>query len=154
MKSFPNRTPTPLPRGAAADLWRHTLVQIPTLFGRLVYLSSLRDANDGRYVHHGLSAVFGEEEADQAMRDSHREVFSQWLELTLPQQKDDLETYVRGLDAERKRVVEVWSRIAPYLSLPPATALQVERDLFLADLEALLSLLRNELGVSFADPTA
>ena len=30
-------------RGAAADLWRHTLAQIPSTFGRLVYLAGLRD---------------------------------------------------------------------------------------------------------------
>jgi hypothetical protein len=117
-------------------------------------LASLRDSNSGKYLHHGLAAVFGEEEAEQAMRDSHVEVFAQWLEMTLPEQKADLETYVRGLEVERRRVVEVWSRITPYLALPPASALQVERDLFLADLEAMLSLLRNELGVSFVDPTA
>ena len=154
MNSFPNRTSNPLPRGAASDLWRHTLTQIPTLFGQLVYLASLRDSNTGKYQHHGLAAVFGQEEAEQAMRDSHVEVFARWLEMTLPEQKADIEAYVQGLDVERRRVVEVWSAITPYLTLPPAGALQVERDLFLADLEAMLSLLRNELGVSFADPTA
>ena len=48
-----------LERGAAADLWRNTLSQIPTLFGRLVYLSSLRDSNSGAYEHYGLAKVFG-----------------------------------------------------------------------------------------------
>ena len=28
-------------RSAAADLWRNTLSQIPTTFGRLIYLASL-----------------------------------------------------------------------------------------------------------------
>ena len=34
-------------RSAAADLWRNTLSQIPTTFGRLIYLASLRDQNTG-----------------------------------------------------------------------------------------------------------
>ena len=42
-------------RGAAADVWRHTLSQIPYLYGRLAYLGSLRNANTGRYEHHGLA---------------------------------------------------------------------------------------------------
>ncbi len=47
-----------LERGAAADLWQRTLAQIPTLFGRLVYLCSLREQNTGRYEHFGLAQMF------------------------------------------------------------------------------------------------
>ena len=36
-----------LERGATADLLRNTLSQIPSLFGRLVYLCSLRDQKKG-----------------------------------------------------------------------------------------------------------
>jgi hypothetical protein len=142
------------PKGAAADLWRHTLSQIPSLFGRLVYLSSLRDPNTGLYQHHGLATVFGEEEANAAMRLSHENTFAQWLESPLEQQKSDLDLYVAGLEPARKRVVETWSRLEPYRNLPPASAKAVEKSLFLTDLETLLSLMRNELGVASTDPSA
>ncbi|MCS7024455.1 MAG: hypothetical protein NZV14_06605 [Bryobacteraceae bacterium] len=154
MKSFPERDPLPLPRGASADLWRHTLSQIPTVFGRLVYLAGLRDSNSGVYSHHGLATLFGEQEASEAIRISHEECFAAWLSLGLAEQHADLQAYLGSLDADRKRVIEVWSRLNPYWNLPPAAALQVERELFFTDLEALLSLLRNEFGVSFLDPTA
>ncbi|MFN7938900.1 MAG: hypothetical protein U0R19_36565 [Bryobacteraceae bacterium] len=137
--------------GAAPDLWRHTLSQIPSQFGRLVYLSSLRDANTGQYRHHGLAAVFGEDEADRAMRLSHEEAFGGWLEWGLEQQKADLELYVAGLEPERKKVVETWSRLEPYRNLPPARSEGVEKELFLTDLETLLSLMRNELDVVSPD---
>jgi len=52
-----------LERSAAADLWKHTLSRIPTAYGRLMYLGSLRDPNSGIYRHHGLSAAFGREES-------------------------------------------------------------------------------------------
>ena len=55
-----------LERSAAEDLWRHTLSRIPTLFGRIAYLASLRDPNSGIYRHHGLSAVFGRDESSNA----------------------------------------------------------------------------------------
>lgn len=154
MRSFPERADAPLPRGAAADLWRHTLGQIPTAFGRLVYLAGLRDANSGAYAHHGLAAVFGEQEAESAIRASHEECFAAWLAMGLPQQREDLMGYLGDLEPNRKTVVAAWTRATPFVSLPPAAALQVERELFLSDLEALLSLMRNELGVSFSDPTA
>ena len=57
------RKPTSNPvleRGAASDLWRHTLSQIPSVFGRLVYLSSLRNPNTDSYEHHGFSQMFGD----------------------------------------------------------------------------------------------
>ena len=144
-----------IPPGAAArDLWRHTLSQLPSQFGRLVYLSSLRDPNTGRYNHHGLAAIFGEEEANAAMRQSHEEIFAMWLESNMAQQKEDLDLYVAGLEPERKRVVETWTRLEPYRNLPPAAADPLEKKLFLTDLETLLSLMRNEPGVFSPDPGA
>ncbi len=144
----------PLDRGASASLWRHTLSQIPSIFGRLVYLASLRDPNTGEYFHQGLAAVCGQEEAGRAIQASHEEVFANWLEFGLQHQRTDLELYVSDLEPHRKRVVETWSKLEPYRNLPPDSTQAVERDLFLADLEALLSLMRNELGVSWPDRDA
>ncbi len=46
-----------LERGAASDLWRHTLSQIPTVFGRLVYLSSLRERGNLKSAIRGWTLV-------------------------------------------------------------------------------------------------
>ncbi len=139
---------------AAADLWQRTLSQIPSTFGRLVYLASLRDTNSGEYRHHGFAAVFGWEQAGRAMANSHEGLFAEWLGYGLEQQKVDLELYVSGLEPERRRVVETWSQIEPYRAVVPGNASALERELFLADLDALLSLMRNELGVSSPDRDA
>ena len=64
-----------LERNALADLWKHTLSQIPSTYGRLVYLASLRDPNSGIYRHHGLSAAFGREQSTGALRKSHEDTF-------------------------------------------------------------------------------
>jgi hypothetical protein len=143
-----------LERGAAPDLWRHTLSQIPSLFGRLVYLCSLRDTNDGTYEHHGLAQVFGDAEADRVLRESHRQVFASWVCLTLEQQKTDLDLYLSGLTGNRRTILDTWIRLQPYRNLIPTTAREVERELYMADLEAILGLLRNEYGVSCPDPDA
>ena len=154
----PARTPrargAPFERGAAADVWRNTLSQIPSTFGRLVYLASLRDPNSSLYQHHGLAHLFSEREADKALRSSHEEVFAQWLCLTLEQQKQDLDLYLSGLEDDRRTVLRAWLQLASYRNSLPATAREVERDLFLTDLETLLELLRNEYGVSAPDPDA
>jgi hypothetical protein len=148
------RQKTVLDRSAAAELWRNTLAQIPSLFGRLVYLASLRDQNTGRYEHHGLAQLFGEEVADEALRESHAATFQDWLCYTLEQQKSDLDLYLAGLDTDKRTLLDTWIRLAPYRSLIPASARDVERKLYLADLETLLELLRNEYGVSAPDPDA
>ncbi len=141
-------------RGPAADLWRHTLSQIPSVFGRLVYLCSLRDQNTGSYQHYGLAQAFGEEEAGRVLGQSHQQAFSDWLCFTLEQQKADLDLYLSGLDGNRRTIVETWIRLAPYRNLVPSTTREVDRQLYLADLETILELLRSEYGVACPDPDA
>jgi len=143
-----------LERGAAADLWRNTLSQIPTLFGRLVYLSSLRDANSGTYDHYGLAQVFGAKEADRTLRQSHTQAFAAWLNLNLEQQKSDLEDYLAGLEDDINSILGNWIRLAPYRNLIPARAREVERQLYLTDLEVVIELLKFDHDVASHDPTA
>ena len=143
-----------LERGAPADLWRNTLSQIPTQFGRLVYLSSLRDSNSGVYEHYGLAQVFGGKEADRTLRQSHTQAFSVWLNLNLEQQKNDLEDYLSGLEEDVDAILATWIRLAPYRNLIPARAREVERRLYLTDLEVVLELLKFDHDVASPDPTA
>jgi hypothetical protein len=141
-------------RSAGSDLWRNTLSQIPTVFGRLVYLASLRNSNSGNYEHHGLSLVFGEDEANRALKDSHSAVFAEWLSFNLEQQKADLDLYLADLFEDKRLVVENWVRLAPYQNLIPGSARGVERRLYINDLAALMELFRNVYGVAAPDPDA
>jgi hypothetical protein len=154
MSALQRRPIRELERGAAADLWRHTLSQIPCAFGRLVYLSSLRDINTGRYEHHGLAMAFGEEESERTLRLSHETAFSDWIGYQLEYQKADLDLYLAGLSIDKPTLVRTWLRLAPYRNFIPASVQAVERQLYLCDLEMLLDLLKNEYGVGEADPDA
>lgn len=137
-----------LKHDAAADLWRHTLSQIPSVFGRLVYLCSLRDANTGIYQHFGLAQTFGDVEAGRVLRESHQQIFADWLCFKLQEQKADLDMYFSNLEGYRRTVVETWTRLTPYRNLIPSSAPEADRQLFIVDLEAILDLLRNEYGVA------
>jgi len=141
-------------RSASADLWRNTISQIPSVFGRLVYLSSLRNPNNGSYEHHGLALVFGEDEANKALKNSHTAVFAEWLSFNLEQQKADLDLYISGLFEDKRVVIETWIRLAPYRNLVPASVRGVEKRLYIADFTALLELFKAAHGVVSPDPDA
>jgi len=141
-------------RSAAADLWRNTISQIPTVFGRLVYLASLRNQNNGAYEHHGLALVFGEEEANKALKNSHASVFAEWLSFNIEQQKADLDLYISGLYEDKRVVVDTWLRLAPYKNLLPTSVRGVDRRLYLSDLTALLEMFKAAYGVASPDPDA
>lgn len=139
-------------RGNADDLWRTTLEQVPSLLGRLYYLTSLRDENSGRYRHHGLASVQGEEAADAAIRASHLRTFSDWIRLPLPLKKQDLDAYLEALEEPVEQVLATWAHTRSYAACVPASVQGVERELFVNDLEVLLAVVRNARGVAGPDP--
>lgn len=138
--------------GPANDVWRHTLARISTLFGRLVYLSSLRNQENGSYEHYGLAQMFGAEQTAETLRRSHSKVFQEWLCLNLEQQKADLQEYLSELPGNPAAVLATWLHEAPYRNLVPAGAQSVECELYLTDLETLLTLLKHEYGAASPDP--
>lgn len=143
----------PFDRSPASDLLRLTLSQIPSTFGRLVFLSTLRDPNTGVYTHYGFAQRVGQEAA-AALEQSHRQCFSEWLAFSLEEQKADLDLYLSSIDSDKKTILETWIRTKPYQNLIPAAAMEVERALYNADLEALLGLLTAVHGVASPDQSA
>lgn len=125
----------------ARQTWARTLEQVPTLFGRLVYLAGLRNENSGVYRHHGLAQGFGASVSERVILLSHEGVFAAWLNLDLRQQHADLEQYLAGIGEERASVLEMWGALAPYKALIPAGAGGAERMLYETDLEIILELL-------------
>jgi hypothetical protein len=140
-------------RRPGGDFLRTTLHQIPTVFGRLVYLSSLRDRTSGAYEHEGLERLFGREDADRALRHSHRQVFAEWLGRNLEDQKNDLEEFLSAALAAGQ-VVSNPALAAPYREVIPPAASEVEKMLYLSDLETLLALLQAERAAASWNPGA
>ncbi len=141
-------------RSAGDDLWRHTLSHIPTLFGRLFYLASLRDPHTGQYVHFGFAQRVGDQRADAILRHSHVATFQDWLCLNVVGQKDDLEEYLASLNEDRSNVVATWLQLEPYRGWIPVETRAAERSLYMCDLRAVLEILRNAYGVASPDLNA
>lgn len=135
-----------------AESWQRTLSAIPTLIGKLVYLSSLRNVNTGIYEHFGLAQRVGADEVDRTLRRSHMSAFQDWLCFGLEKQKEELEEYFSGLEGNTREIVASWIDLEPWNSWAPPESRDVERKLFSADLAVTLELLRAEYGVSSRDP--
>jgi hypothetical protein len=141
--AVPQFRPKPmLERSATADLFKNTLSRIPTVFGRLAYLTSLRDSNSGIYRHHGLASIFGREESRKALSQSHQIVFQEWLNLPLGEKRGDLSNYLDGLEDPRPEVLQHWTSLRTYRTYMPASARESERELFCVEFDVLLDIFK------------
>ncbi len=137
---------------AATEAWQRTLSAIPTVIGRIAYLSSLRNVHTGTYEHVGLAQRIGEDGVDRVIRRSHTSVFQEWLCFGLERQKDELDEYLSGLGSDKAGVIASWLAVEPWNNWVPGESRDVERKLFNADLAVVLELVRAENGVDSRDP--
>ena len=135
-----------LERSADTDLWRHTLSQIPVLIGRIVYLSALRSPITGRYEHHGLALVYGDGDAEKAIRASHRKAFQEWLAMGLPEKVKDLDDYFRSTGEDPEQMLRHWSKAEAWNGFLPAGALSAEKSLFANDARNAVKILHLRFG--------
>src|SRR4051812_39937456 len=148
------RSKATLERGAVADVYRNTLSRISTQFGRLVYLARLRSSNSGKYEHVGLAQIYGETEADKALRKQHVMSFQAWLEMSVSAQMDDLRSYLGTLESGRTVTLATWQQLGPYRNLIPMNVAVAQKDLFLSDIRMIMRTLTAEVGLAWEDPIA
>lgn len=135
------------------DFQTRTLDSLEGLFSRLIYISSLRDHNTGRYYHSGLEGLYGSEATDEGLRQCHNQVFENLVSLPLKAQTDDLVTFFQSLKEERTRLVDAWERLRAYQILPPEHCSSLARHLFEKNVEIILKVLREtELWELLHDP--
>lgn len=135
-----------------AESWNRTLSGIPTMLGRLAWLASLRNTSTGSYEHFGMAQRSSSSDVDRLVRASHMEAFQAWLCFSLRQQKEEVELYFEGLGEDRRETLANWLRVTPCGSWIPAESRDVERTLFLSDLEIILESFRTDFGVAARNP--
>ena len=126
------------------DFTSATLAAIPNLYGRLIYLASLRDLSSGRYEHAGLTAVYSVDAVQEALEFCHREIFQKILETPLSLQEPDLRECLESLPGDIQATLQHWRNLETYHILPPADAPDYLRELFFSNLRALLEILESE----------
>jgi len=126
------------------ELQEHTLSAIPSHFGRFVYLASLRDENSAEYRHFGMEKLYPRDQCDLALLQTHRNVFYDWLRLTLAEQREDLLLYLRDIGEDPATVLQTWRKLESFRVYPPAETAHGDLELYLSDLRILLELLLDE----------
>lgn len=136
---LPPKSRALLDRSPSGNLFKRTISQIPTRFGQLMYLASLRDPNTGVYRHYGFASVFGQKRSAEVLGKSHRKLFREWLNLPLKERREDLESYLEGLDADKGVVIGFWLESEGYLHCIPDRTGRAARQHFLKDMQHLLA---------------
>jgi hypothetical protein len=131
-------------RRVVEDVTALTLAAIPTEFGKLLYLSSLRDLATGDYVHEGLVARYSRETVQQALEYCHEEIFLRMLEMPLQQQERDLRACIEAMEGEFWGKLRRWRETEFYRLMIPSDSPEYLREIFLANIGAVLDVVLEE----------
>jgi hypothetical protein len=127
-------------RTVVEDFSSRTLAAISSVFGRLYYVSSLKDSDSGRYEHEGLTSLYPENAVQAALSHCHEELFSRILETSLREQERDLRACLGSAGDKFWDVVESWSQNRSFRSMCPEGLPDYLNDLFCSNMGALLAI--------------
>ena len=122
------------------DFISRTLAAIPSDYGRLYYVSSLKNPDTGRYQHDGLADLYSEDSVQDALAQCHEEIFSRILETPLSDQERDLRKCIEDAGDKFWAVVESWRESRFFRTMCPEGLPDYLDDLFCSNMGALLAI--------------
>ncbi|HET9401024.1 MAG TPA: hypothetical protein VFO34_08740 [Candidatus Acidoferrales bacterium] len=126
------------------DFTDRTLAAISTDYGRLLYLSTLRDLGTGAYSHSGLETLYPAGAVQEALAASHRSIFDRILQTSLERQLYDLRNCFDAYTEDAAELATRWSDVEFYRSLMPLGLPGALKELFCTNLAALLAAIELE----------
>jgi hypothetical protein len=120
------------------------LAPIPSEFGRLADVATLRDVTSGHYHHPALEEVYSESAVHQALLYCHEELFEKVVGTPLHLQEWDLRSHFARMDAPVAEIAFRWLEIEHFRSFVPMGTGPHLRDLFLSNTRAVLGRLGQE----------
>jgi hypothetical protein len=126
-------------RAVIEDFSSQTLAAISSDFGRLYYITSLKDSDSGRYEHDGLNSIYSENAVQAALSQCHEELFSRILEAPLREQERDLRACLGSAGDKYWDVIESWRESRDFQNMCPEGLPDYLSDLFCSNMGALLA---------------
>jgi hypothetical protein len=127
-------------RAVIEDFSSQTLAAISSDFGRLYYVSSLKDSDSGRYEHDGLMSLYPENSVQAGLSHCHEELFARILERPLKDQELDLRACLGAAGDKYWDVVENWRENRYFQEMCPEGLPDYLQDLFCSNMGALLAI--------------
>jgi DNA-binding MarR family transcriptional regulator len=118
---------------SASNFWGDRLARIPTAFGSLALVASLRDSG-GTYRDVESEREFGEAETQRVLAKLHSQAFADWLRLDAEHQNRDLTCY---FSENHQAPVSEQARAEWFVTLVPLSATREERQILAQRLDAL-----------------
>src|SRR5258707_14237598 len=132
---------------AKQDLRLRTLEPIGYDFGRLIYMSSLRDFNTGEYYHQGLAHSFSEQAARAALAGCHQEIFYRLTSSPLESLVAQVERFIRSSPHDWEKTFNAWETLEAYLVMVPSVSNRLFDDVFRWDTKVARELLNCRVGL-------
>jgi hypothetical protein len=132
---------------AKEDLRLRTLDPIGYDFGRLIYLSSLRDFNTGEYYHQGLAHSFSEQAASAALAACHHEIFYRLASSPLESLVAQVERFIRSSPPDWEKAVNAWETLEAYRVVIPSVCNRLVAELFRSNVRVAMEVLKCRGGI-------
>jgi hypothetical protein len=127
-------------RAVIEDFSSRSLAAISSDFGRLYYVTSLKDSDSGRYEHDGLMSLYPENAVQSGISHCHEELFSRILETPLKEQESDLRECLDAAGDQYWDVVESWRETRYFREMCPEGLPDYLQELFCSNMSALLAI--------------
>lgn len=128
-------------RAVIEDFSSTTLAAIPSDFGRLCYISSLRHSATGRYEHDGLLRLYSENSVQEALTSCHEEMFSRILETPLREQAHDLRRCLAAAGESVENLLRTCRTDRSFRAMCPEGLPGYLHELFCSNMSALLAII-------------
>jgi hypothetical protein len=128
-------------RAVIEDFSSRTLAAIPSDFGRLCYISSLRHSSTRRYEHDGLLRLYSENSVQEALSNCHEEMFSRILETPLRDQAHDLRRCMTAAGHTVEDLIRTCRTDPSFRTMCPDGLPDYLHELFCSNMSALLAII-------------
>lgn len=104
---------------AAAHMERHTLRRMSCRLAWLLYLSTTRNLNTGRFEHFGLESEFGAEASDAALRQLRDANYRELALLSIRELREEIGQYCESVGQPLSLVRKAWTDSPAELLVAP-----------------------------------